>query len=187
VVTVRAAKLAIANEGYHLSVAEGMFAADVEACIRPLLGMAATAEDRNIPSVVATSVRGLSDELGLEAGTHYDLRQLRCLGLLFDMQRLQPYFVFFLKTKKVDLETVRECWKGARDCWEIRDILDLTWDKQTARRLVRGEEIFYKGRPVALASNHARAGFMLAACHLLRPERETIQRQLALGTGTSQG
>ena len=166
VVPVRSKKDMIAGAGYHLSVAEGMYEVDVQACIGKYFNEPITRTARRDPSVVATSVRGLKDELGLVAGEHYDPNDLLCLGVLFDVRRLQPYVVFYLKCKR-DFERVHHLWERAADRWENIDVLGLDWNEHTAEQLVKGRGVRFNGQEQPLASNHALAGYMLAADLLL--------------------
>lgn len=177
VVPVRSVKLAIAGQetgthSYHLSVAEGMFAQDVDAAVCKFFGRPPTEASSRTPSVIATAIRGLEDELGLIAGQHYNPRHLRCLGMLFDVKRLQPYFVFYIETAAhVKFSTVQDCWLHASDKPEAIDLLGLPWNNRTARRLVLADRITYQDKPLPIASNHALAGYMLAAMRLRQLEQ----------------
>lgn len=162
VVSVRSPDTAIAPGGYHLAVAEGMLSSDVG---HPR---------RQAPFSVA--VRGLQDELGLvadvdaEAPDRYDYREsdLRCLGLVLDTLRVQPMLFFYLNTS-LTFSEVYSRWLEAKDRPENRNLIAAVWNRETAKQLIRGSihGVVRRGasRSVELqvSSNHAQAGFALAA------------------------
>ena len=158
VVSVRSPDQVIAPGGYHLAVAEGMLSSDVNHPRRR--------------SPFAVAVRGLFDELGLVADVdcpkNYDFSEsdLRCLGLVLDTLRIQPMLFFHLCTK-LKFADVYARWLSAKDRPENRNLIPVRWDRTTAEYLVRGviRGVTIQSRPVELkaSSNHAQAGFALAA------------------------
>jgi hypothetical protein len=45
-----------------------------------------------------TCSRSLADELGLKCGDDFIEGEIRCLGLLFDTLRAQPFCVFYIRS-----------------------------------------------------------------------------------------
>jgi hypothetical protein len=162
VVSVRSPETAIAPGGFHLSVAEGMLSSDVD---HPR---------RRAPFAVA--VRGLWDELGLVADVDvagpedYDYREsdLRCLGLVLDTLRVQPMLFFYLNIS-LTFSEVYSRWLTAKDRPENRNLIAAVWTRETAKRLVSGtiQGTVRRGAShsgeLRVSSNHAQAGFALAA------------------------
>lgn len=153
VVSDRSPKLHIANRGYHLSVAEGVFAT----------------EDGSNPRrscVFAAAVRGLKDELRVLEGRDYSFRDLRCLALTLDQQRVQPQVFFFLKSQKLTFRELHDRWPSAPDSTESRHLFGVPWTVEWAKELASGTLLIDRKRYLA-ASNHVLAGFALAARHSL--------------------
>jgi len=136
---------------YHLSTAEGM--------LRPV-----DEEDGQI-SPFFTSIRSLSDELGIEADSDYKSDDIRCIGLFLDTFRAQPFFIFYVKSSQITFNELKDKWRFfAKDRHENRDIIGLDWNLSTAKLLVKGH-LNYTGSEITVASNHAQTGFMVASLH----------------------
>lgn len=140
----------VAAGGYHASAHEGMLVAD---------------RANGKPSVVATAVRAMSKELGQQTGEHYDIHNLRCVGVSFDTKRLQPLVTFLLKAR-VDSAEAPELARRAPDSHE-HWIGTVPWSLELARKLVQNDIRLSddEGRraKVPIASNHAQASHALAA------------------------
>lgn len=153
VVSERSPRLHIANRGYHLSAAEGVFAT-------------ADGSDPKRSCLFAAASRGLNDELRVVEGKDYSLRELRCLAITLDQQRIQPQAFFLVKSQTLTFQRLRDRWPAARDGTESRRVLGLPWNEETARELVSGS-LTVAGARYSAASNHVLAGFALAARHSL--------------------
>lgn len=136
---------------YHLSTAEGM--------LRPV------DEQNDQPSPFLTSIRSLSDELGLQVDEDFLSQDMRCIGIFLDALRLQPYFVFYIRSSRISFQDLKERWiLFAKDKQENRDVIGLEWDLKTAKLLVKGK-MNYNDTFLEVASNHALTGFVVASLH----------------------
>ena len=152
IVQERSSRVAIANAGYHVSVPEGMFAPrDVEK------------QGSTKPCVFATSMNGMEKELGLIRGEDFLAKDLRCVGVLFYVQRLEPIFVFFIHLK-VPSEVVLQRWRArAEDAAESSKIRCIRWTEENAKQLAQGWLVLDDGTKLVAASNHARGSFSFVA------------------------
>lgn len=141
----------VGGSKYHLSAAEGM--------LRPV------DEQNGEISPFLTSIRSLEDELGLERGVDFIEDDIRCLGLLLDTLRAQPFCSFYVRSNLISFNELRDKWQlQAKDKHENKDVIGMDWNEDTARILIRGC-LDHLGTLVEVASNHAQSGFMLAALH----------------------
>ncbi|MEQ1906988.1 MAG: helix-turn-helix transcriptional regulator [Pirellulaceae bacterium] len=167
VVSCRSKDTAIAPGGYHLSVAEGILVTDVNNSKRR--------------SAFAVAIRGLNDELGLIADSDdgskdkskhdYQESSLFCLGIVLDTLRIQPVLFFYLDARHLTFDQIYEKWKSAKDRPENQNLISMPWTAENAAKLVEGPIHGAKpGSPntrikMEVSSNHAQAGFALAAKH----------------------
>jgi len=152
VVSLRSrAQYIVGGATYHLSTAEGM--------LRPV---------DNVNGEISpfhTCIRSLGDELGLKPEEDFASADIRCIGLFLDVLRAQPLFIFYLKSKEVTFDEVKDKWRFfAKDKHENRDVIGLEWNLQTAKKLVQGK-LNYSGLEIEVASNHAQTGFIVGSLH----------------------
>jgi hypothetical protein len=155
----------------HLSAAEGMYRSENNP------GSSDCFEDNKV-TPFATSLRSLEDELNVGKDM-YRREDLLCLGYFLDLQRAQPFFLFYLKLQHSCEEVFSRYSNIATDVHENDAIFGLPLTFESIHRLFNNasfeelnatypsicEDFFslnQKAR-VTLASNHAKAGFAALA------------------------
>lgn len=163
------------NIQVHLSTAEGMFRSTKENIESDLID--------GEPNPFATSIRSFDKELNLKAQHGITPEGLRCLGYFMDKTRAEVFFLFLLKSTTLSLSDVFSLLGDpSTDIQENDWVIGLKWNPTNVLKLFNNdlvtsfdyavpsrvkEEFEYStaGKRIRLASNHAQAGFAVAALY----------------------